>query len=135
LLIGITIAYTIIIFIIIIIRGPIENEVNVTSLCHAQGGSYGLNNMAFKSFLNTPLCIPTMDCEVGGEDAYVGFKVYKETRGFVIQCEGFQSQPEKNLNIRLQSAIAIHHISDHFLTTHSNIMNELKTLEMAIVRS
>jgi hypothetical protein len=115
---------------IIIIRGPIENEVNITPLCHAQGGAYGLNNLAIKSFLNTPLCIPTMDCEVVGEDAYVGYKVYEASRGFVIQCEGFQSQPEKNLNSRLQTAIAIHHITDHFLTTHSNIMNDLKSNEL-----
>ena len=112
-----------------VIRGPIVNDVNITPLCHAQGGSYGFNNIALKSFLNTSLCTPEMDCEVVGEDAYVGFKIYKESHGFVIQCEGFQSQPEKNLNNRLQTAIAIHHITDHFLTTHSSIMDELKSIE------
>ncbi len=110
-------------------RSPVGSEANVTGLCYAQGGIYGFNSMALQSFLNTTLCVPDMDCEVVGEDAYVAYKIYRETRAFVIQCEGFQTQPEKNIHYRLHSAIAIHHISDHFLATHMSILNELKELE------
>ena len=70
-----------------------------------------------------------MDCEVVGEDAYVAYKLYRETREYVIQCEGFQSQPEKNFYTRLRSAIAVHHVSDHFLTTHMSVLNQFKELE------
>ncbi len=110
-------------------RSPVDNEANVTGICYAQGGIYGFNNIALQSFLNTKLCIPGMDCEVVGENAYVAYKIYRETREYVIQCEGFQSQPEKNFYTRLQSAIAVHHISDHFLTTHMTVLNQFKELE------
>lgn len=103
---------------------------NMTGICYAQGGAYGLNNYALRNFQNTVLCTPDMDCEVSGEDAYVGFKIYRESRRFVIQCEGFQSQQERNLYDRLRTSITLHHVNNVFLKNHNEILNELKMTEI-----
>jgi len=97
-----------------------NNNKGIVPICYAQGGAYGMNAAAFALFANTHACTREMDLESTGEDAYVGYRIYKESKSMVIHCGSFRPHTSSAREV-WKDAFSFHHASNLWLQLATNL--------------
>jgi len=100
----------------------INNSGNVEKggLCYGQGGAgYGLNNIAMKALIASPICSSLKTSDETPEDTFTGLTIYNAYKVNVIHCGGFRSSELIGEQL-FRHSISFHYIDHKWLRSHGN---------------